>query len=91
MTDERRRHQAVALKYRRGTDAAPRLVAKGGGPTADRIIQIARAHGVLIREDAALVEILSTLDLYQDIPPPLYRAVAEILAFVYRLNKRALE
>jgi flagellar biosynthesis protein len=91
MTDEKTRQKAVALKYRHGADAAPRLVAKGSGPTAERIIQIARAHGVLIREDAALVEVLSSLDLYQDIPPPLYRAVAEILVFVYRLNRQALQ
>lgn len=91
MTDEQPRQKAVALKYRRGADAAPRLVAKGSGVTAEQIIRIAKAHGVHIQEDAALVEVLSALDLDQEIPAPLYRAVAEILVFVYRVNKSALE
>jgi flagellar biosynthesis protein len=91
MTNDERRKKAVALKYKRGADPAPRLVAKGSGPAADKIIQIAKAHGIHIQEDAALVEVLSSLDLFQEIPPPLYRAVAEILAFVYLLNKKALQ
>jgi flagellar biosynthesis protein len=55
---------------------------------ADRIMALAKEHNVPLREDPQLVEILSTLDLYQEIPPELYRAVAEILAFVYKMTNK---
>ena len=80
--------KAAALKYRHGKDNAPKLIAKGRGKVAEKIIEIARTHGIPIQEDKELVEFLSMLDLYQEIPPELYRAVAEILAFVYSLNKK---
>ncbi len=79
--------KAAALKYRHGKDSAPKLVAKGSGKVAEKIIEIAKAHGIPVQEDKELVEFLSMLDLYQEIPPDLYRAVAEILAFVYALKK----
>ena len=82
--------KAAALKYRHGKDSAPTLVAKGRGKLAEQIIEIARKHGVPIQEDKELVEFLSMLDLYQEIPPELYRAVAEILAFIYAINKKAM-
>ncbi|MBP2673924.1 MAG: flagellar biosynthetic protein FlhB [Deltaproteobacteria bacterium] len=82
-----RRRQAAALSYEQGKDSAPKLVAKGKGAVADKILEIARHHGIPIREDRELVQMLSSLDLYQEIPPDLYRAVAEILAFLYSLNK----
>ncbi len=75
-----------ALKYRYEKDSAPRLVAKGRGKVAEKIIEIAKTHGVPIKEDKDLVEYLSSLDLYQEIPQELYKAVAEILAFVYSLD-----
>jgi flagellar biosynthesis protein len=81
------RRTAAALRYKPPREAAPRLVAKGQGLAADRIIEVARRHGVPIREDAFLVEALSTLDLNRQIPPQLYRVVAEVLLFVYRLNE----
>ena len=83
-----KRPKATALKYNAEKDTAPRLVAKGSGLVADRIMAIAKEHNVPLREDAQLVEILSTLDLYREIPPELYRAVAEILAFVYKMSKK---
>lgn len=79
--------KAAALKYRNGEDCAPKLVAKGSGKVAEKIMEIARTQGIPIREDEALVEVLSSLDLYQDIPPELYKAVAEILVFIYKLQK----
>ncbi|HWR88822.1 MAG TPA: EscU/YscU/HrcU family type III secretion system export apparatus switch protein [Dissulfurispiraceae bacterium] len=82
------RKRAAALRYSPGKDAAPKIVAKGSGKMAERILDVAREHKVPLREDPQLVEILSTLDLYQEIPPELYRAVAEILAFVYRMTKK---
>lgn len=87
MANERVR--AAALKYTHGEDRAPKIVAKGQGALAEKIIETARKYGIPIKEDKALVEILSSLDLYQEIPPELYRAVAEILAFVYALNVKA--
>jgi flagellar biosynthesis protein len=81
--------QAAALRYAQGKDAAPRLVAKGRGVVAERILEIARLHGVPIREDRELIQVLASLDLYQEIPPELYKAVAEILAFLYMLNRGA--
>ncbi len=83
------RRKAAALKYAHGEDKAPKLVAKGSGAVADRIIRIAEEHGIHIQEDRALIDVLSSLDLYQEIPPELYKAVAEILVFVYKLNKKA--
>ena len=81
------RRKATALRYDPPRDAAPRLVAKGEGCVADQIVELAQQHGVPVRNDPFLVEALSTLDLQREIPPELYRAVAELLFFVYRLNE----
>jgi len=78
--------RAVALRYDRAKEGAPRLVAKGRGQVAENIIALAREHGVPLHEDANLAATLSALDLETEIPPELYRAVAEVLAFLYRLN-----
>lgn len=81
--------RAVALRYEHEKDDAPRVVAKGRGEIAKQIVEIAREHGVTIYEDDDLVEVLSRLDINQLIPPELYYAIAEVLAFVYRVNGRA--
>jgi flagellar biosynthesis protein len=81
--------RAAALKYNRGDDSAPKMVAKGRGKVAEKIVEIAREHNVPIKEDKDLVEFLSTLDLYQEIPQELYKAVAEILAFIYFVKDKA--
>jgi len=83
---ENSRRQAAALRYEQGKDSAPKVVAKGSGAIADKILEIARHHGIPIRQDRELVRMLSSIDLYREIPPDLYRAVAEILAFLYSLN-----
>jgi flagellar biosynthesis protein len=89
MPDERdERRRAVALHYEAGQDLAPRIVAKGEGHVADSIIELARQHGVHIRQDRELVAVLAKLDLDTVIPPELYRVVAAILVFVYRLSGR---
>ena len=87
-TPKRGREKAVALHYEAGHDRAPRVTAKGQGLLAQRIIEIAKEHGVRIHEDPDLVALLSKLDVKAEIPDELYRAVAEVLAFVYRLNQR---
>jgi len=78
--------KAVALRYERGKDRAPRVTAKGQGWLAEQILKRAGDNTPVV-EDAALVEVLYQLELQQEIPPHLYQAVAEILAFVYRLDK----
>ena len=78
--------KAVALKYEKEKDRAPRVAAKGRGDVAKRILEIAKEHNIPIREDADLVEVLSKLDLEEEIPPHLYRVIAEVLSFIYRIN-----
>jgi flagellar biosynthesis protein len=80
--------KAAALQYRYGKDSAPRVVAKGSGWLAEKIIQTAKEHNIPLQEDPHLIEILSTLDLYEEIPPALYKAVAEILVFIYQMNNK---
>ena len=81
------RARAVALRYDASREQAPRILAAGSGHIAQRILEIAREQGVPIHEDADLVQALSALDLGAQIPEPLYRAVAEVLAFVYKVNR----
>ena len=83
---KKKKAKAVALKYEVEKDSAPRVVAKGRDFIADKIIETAKAHNVPLYEDKNLVQVLEALDLDTEIPPELYRAVAEVLAFIYRLN-----
>ena len=77
---------AAALAYRTG-DAAPRVVAKGRGIVADTIIERARASGVYVHESRELLALLMQIDLDSHIPPQLYIAVAELLAWLYHLEE----
>jgi len=79
---------AAALQYDQRKDAAPRVVARGQGQIAEKIIAVAKQKGIPIQSDPGLVQILSKLDIDEAIPVELYRAVAEILAFVYNTNNR---
>jgi flagellar biosynthesis protein len=81
--------QATALSYEAG-DRAPRVVATGTGYLAQRIIEAAEQAGVPVRSDPALTRALSALDLGDEVPEALYRAVAETLAWAYRLDAEAL-
>jgi len=83
---EEKRKKAVALQYRHQVDRAPKVVAKGQGIIAERIMEIAAEHNIPLKRDPALIEVLSKMDLEQEIPPELYRAVAEILAYVYKMT-----
>jgi flagellar biosynthesis protein len=76
---------AIALAYQAG-DTAPKVVAKGRGLVAEEIIARAREHGVFIHESKELVALLSQVDLDEHIPPALYRAVAELLAWIHRIE-----
>jgi flagellar biosynthesis protein len=79
---------AAALKYDQEKDKAPKITAKGKGLIAEKIIELARENGIPIKEDPSLVQILCKLDIDEEIPVELYRAVAELLAFVYSVNER---
>ena len=79
--------EAVALKYSYKDDNAPKVVAKGKGVTAENIIKIAKENNISIKEDPELLQILSKLDIYEEIPPKLYKAVAQILSFIYKTKK----
>lgn len=79
-------HLAVALAYSEG-QAAPRVVAKGRGLLAEAIIERAKGAGVFVHESPELVSLLMQVDLDQHIPPELYFAVAELLAWLYQLEQ----
>ncbi|MBI1751906.1 MAG: EscU/YscU/HrcU family type III secretion system export apparatus switch protein [Acidobacteria bacterium] len=84
------RPRAAALRYRPEApfqDAAPRLVAKGQGLLAERILELAKQHGVSISKDPDLLAALEPLDLHRLIPPELFQAVAVLLATLYKANK----
>ena len=80
------RSLAVALAYAPG-DAAPKVVAKGRGLIAEAIVARAREHGIYVHESRELVALLSQVDLDDHIPPQLYVAIAELLAWLYRLEQ----
>lgn len=82
-----RRKSAVALRYAPPADRAPRVLAKAQGEIAERLIALAKEHGVPIHRDPNLVQVLAALDLEQEIPPALYLVIAEILAFLYAANE----
>lgn len=84
-----RRPGAVALRYQPEApfqDEAPRLVAKGEGLLAERLLALAKEHGVPIERDPDLLAALQPLDVDRAIPPELFRAVAILLAALYRAN-----
>lgn len=85
----RSRAKAVALKYVPEQQATPTVAAKGQGRIAEKIVEKARDHGIPVQEDASLVEVLSKLDLNDEIPPELYQLVAELLSFLYRADRKA--
>jgi flagellar biosynthesis protein len=82
---EQKHNSAVALAYRDG-DPAPKVVAKGKGLLAEQIIGKARDAGVFVHESKELVALLMEIDLDRQIPPALYRAIAELLAWLYHIE-----
>lgn len=83
-----RRKKAVALRYDEKQDASPKVVGKGIGQLAEKLLELARKHDIPIHEDADLVEVLAKLEINEEIPESTYFIVAEILAFVYRTNQK---
>ncbi len=80
--------RAVAMRYDKKKESAPRVIAVGRGNIARKIIDIAKSHNIPLYRDADLLEVLSKIDIGKQIPVKLYRAIAEILVFVYSLNKK---
>ena len=80
---------AVALHY--DGKGAPRVTAKGRGLVAENILALAQQHGIPLREDPDLVNLLARLDLGDEIPAALYVAVAEVIAFAYRVSGKVTE
>jgi flagellar biosynthesis protein len=78
---------AAAIKYDSAGDSAPKVSASGRGIIAEKIIAIAEQEGIPMKNDPDLIQVLSKLKVGAEIPVELYRAVAEILAFVYSLNE----
>jgi flagellar biosynthesis protein len=86
MSGETKSQLAVALHYDR--TGAPRVVAKGRGAIGAKIIEVARAHNIPVEENEVLASALSSVELGDEIPAELYKAVAEVLIFVLRLSGR---
>lgn len=81
------RKEAVALSYKPLSADTPKVIAKGKGKIADNILEQAKIHNIPIQEDRSLVELLGQLDLNEAIPEELYQAVAEVFAFIYKLDQ----
>ncbi len=81
------RKEAVALSYNPLNADIPKVIAKGKGKIAENILEQAKAHNIPIQEDPNLVQLLGQLDLNEAIPEELYQAVAEVFAFIYRLDQ----
>ncbi|MBP2662988.1 MAG: FlhB domain protein [Firmicutes bacterium] len=80
--------KAVAIKYNERDGIAPKVVAKGTGVVAGKIMHTAKEHGVPIYQNKTLTGMLMAVELDREIPPELYQAVAEVLAYIYRLDQR---
>ena len=87
MKKNRTKTSAVSLQYNQGGDRAPKVTAKGQGWLAEKIIAMAQKQNIPIKKDKDLMELLEKIDVGQEIPEELYKIVAELLAWVYDLNK----
>lgn len=85
------RKKAAALSYDPKKGGAPRVIASGQGTIAEKIIETANQHGVPVMTDAPLAEGLIRVEIGEEIPPELYQAVAQVLAFLYRLERKSLQ
>lgn len=81
------KEKAVALQYNAETSSAPKVTAKGEGLTAQKIIEIAQLHDIPIKKDEDLVEMLSKIELDQEVPAEMYKAVVEVFSFIYNITK----
>ena len=86
-TDPGAEKKAVALKYDKARDRAPRVTAKGRGYVAENILAAAQKHAVPLYQNKTLVNMLMALELDREIPPELYHTIAEVMAYVYRMDR----
>jgi flagellar biosynthesis protein len=84
-----KQQEAVALKYDKEKNAAPKVTAKGKGATAQKIIEIAQLNEIPIKKDEDLLELLSKIELDQEIPHEMYKAVAEVFSFIYKITNKS--
>ncbi|MBO4400861.1 MAG: EscU/YscU/HrcU family type III secretion system export apparatus switch protein [Selenomonadaceae bacterium] len=85
--EEIARRKAVALKYDILQDAAPRVIAKGKGHVAEHILAAAQKNSIPVYQNKTLVNMLMALEIDREIPPDLYKAIAEVMAYVYKMDK----
>ena len=83
------KQKAAALRYDKAKQKAPKVVAKGEGKTAAKIIELAYEHNIPIKKDEDLVEMLSQVELDKEVPPQMYKAVAEVFSFIYNVTKKS--
>lgn len=88
MNDEEKNASAIALKYNHGTSTAPTVVAKGKGEIAQQILALANEHEIHVHQSPELLEVLIRLEIGEEIPEALYKAIAEVIAFAYQLKKK---
>lgn len=88
MRDKKHKIEAVALSYDAIKHSAPKIAAKGKGKVAENIIKIAQEQNIPIQADPTLVDLLSQLKINETIPEELYQVVAEIFAFIYKVDKK---
>jgi flagellar biosynthesis protein len=88
MRELEKQKKAIAIRYDKEQSDAPLVVASGKGQMAEQILKVAREAGLEITQDADLTEMLAKVPVGTEIPTELYQAVAEVLAFVYRVNKK---
>lgn len=94
LMDEQKRkpiQEAVAIRYDRDKEDAPRVIAKGKGVVAEQLLAIARRHAVPVYQNQTVTQLLMAVELDREIPPELYQAVANVLAYIYRLDGRVGE
>ena len=89
MAEEEKKKSAIALRYDVERDRAPLILATGSGPVADEILRLAEDNQIPLYEDPELAELLSKLEMETEVPPELYLLVAEVLFFVYQLDRMA--
>ncbi len=80
--------KAIALQYNKEKDNAPKIVAKGSRYLADEILNIAQKHNIPIKKDEDMVMMLDQIEVNREIPPNMYKAVAEIFSFIYNITNQ---
>ena len=83
------RKSAIALRYDEETESAPKVIAKGQGLLAEDILKRAETEDIPVHEDPALIELMGHLNINETIPEELYQAVAEVFAYIYRVDQKA--